>query len=186
MRSVAVVPIGFLYCLALSAPAQALAAQEIFLVIPGIDGGSANAQFAGAFDAVSATSGVGSETGAGTGAGAGAAKPTFEPVVVNIRGGGPGSAALEQAAATGQRFPQATVTFRRAGDNPFVFLTYTLTDAGVASFKRDSNATEDRPTESVSLTYTRIKTDYQAQNADGSAGPVVTVCWDVPALKACQ
>ncbi len=185
MRSLAAVPIGLLYSLALAAPSRAVAAQDIFLAIPGLDGGSADEQFRGAFDALLATSGVASDPGSGAPSGAGAGKPTFSPVVVKLRGPTAASPSLEQAVASGQRFPQAVVSFRRGGERRFVFLTYTLSNVAVSSFKREANAAEDAPSESVSLTYARIKTDYQGQNPDGSAGPVVSVCWDVTTNARC-
>lgn len=186
MRSLAAVPFGVLCSLAFLAPSRAAAAQDIFLAIPGLDGESADAQFHGSFEALSVSSGVDSETGGPAGGGAGAGKATFSPVVVKLRRTSAGSPALEQAVASGQRFPQAVVSFRRAGENPFVFLTYTLTDVAVTSFHREANAAEDAPAESVSLTYGRIKSDFQRQNADGSAAPVVSVCWDVRTNAACQ
>lgn len=184
MRSLTAVPMALLCSLALVAPSRALAAQDIFLAVSGLDGGSADAQFTGTFEASAVKSGVTSEQAAG-GGGAGAGRPTFSPLVVTLRGTA-ASSALEQAASTGQRFPQAVVSIRRAGESPFVFLTYTLTDVGVTSFQRDVAAAADAPSESVGLTYATIKTDFQQQNADGSAGPVVSVCWDVRANRQCQ
>jgi type VI secretion system secreted protein Hcp len=162
-----------------------VAAQDIFLAIPGLDGGSADAQFPGAFQALSVKSGVTSQE-AGGGGGAGAGRATFSPLGVTLQGASAASSALEQAASTGQRFPQAVVSVRRAGESPFVFLTYTLTDVGVTSFQRDAAAAQDAPSESVGLTYATITTEIRQQNADGSAGPVVSVCWDVRANRQCQ
>jgi type VI secretion system secreted protein Hcp len=177
MRSLAGVAIGFLCSLALATPSRAVAAQDIFLAIAGLNGESADAQFAGAIEVLSVTSGITTDN---------AGKPTFSPVVVKTRGTTAASSALDQAVASGQRFPQAVVSLRRAGESRFVFLTYTLTDVAVTSFQRDASATEDRPSESMSLTYAQIKTDYQRQNADGSAAPVVSVCWDVRTNARCQ
>jgi type VI secretion system secreted protein Hcp len=184
MRSLTVVPMALLCSLALLAPSPAAAAHDLFLVVSGLDGGSADAQFTGAFEATRVESGVRGEQAAG-GGGAGAGRPTFSPLVVTLRGTA-ASSALEQAAATGQRFPQAVVSIRRAGESPAVFLTYTLTDVAVTSFQRDVAAAADAPSESVGLAYATIKTDFQRQNPDGSAGPVVSVCWDVRASRPCQ
>jgi type VI secretion system secreted protein Hcp len=184
MRSLTAVSMALLCSLALVAPSLALAAQDIFLVVSGLDGGSADAQFTGAFEGTAVESGVRSEQGAG-GGGAGAGRVTFSPLVVTLRGTA-ASSALEQAAATGEHFPQAVVSIRRAGESPVVFLTYTLTDVTVTSFQRDVAAPADAPSEAVGLAFATIKTDFQQQNPDGSAGPVVSVCWDVRASRPCQ
>jgi type VI secretion system secreted protein Hcp len=131
------------------------------------------------------TAGIASANAA-TAGGAGVGKPTFPPVVVKLRRTTAGSAALEEAVSSGQRFAQAVVSVRRAGENPVVVLTHTLTDVGVTSFQRDANAADDTPSESVSLTYAQIRTERRTLNADGSAGPTVVVCWDVTAVKKCQ
>jgi type VI secretion system secreted protein Hcp len=185
MRSVAAVPLGLLCSLALAAPSRAVAAQDIFLAIPGLNGESADEQFPGAFEALSVTSGVTSQTAVGGGAGGGAGKATLSPVAVKLRRTTAASAALEEAVLTGQKFAQAVVSVRRAGENRLVFLTYTLTDVTVTSFQREANAAEDAPSESVSLTYAQIRTEYQQQNPDGSAGPIISVCWDVRTNARC-
>ncbi len=179
MRSRLAVSIGSLWCLlALAAPCRVAAAQSIFLAIPGVDGESTDAQFSGAIEALTVTGGVSAQGGA---------KAAFSPVVVEMRRTTAASPVLEQAVASGQRFAQAVVSFRRSGgDNPTVFLTITLGDVGVAAFERAGDASEDAPAESVSLTYNQIKTDYQRQNPDGSPGPVVSACWNVSANAKCQ
>lgn len=177
MRVLSVVRIPILCSLALVATSAAQAAQDIFLAIPGLDGGSADQQFRGAFDALSVSSGVSSQPGG---------KPTFAPVIVKLRGSSAGSPALEQAAATGQRISQAVVSLRRTGDNPFVFLTYTLTDVAVTSFQREAITTDEGPSESVSLTFARIQIEFRQQNADGSVGPVVSFCGDAVRNAPCQ
>jgi type VI secretion system secreted protein Hcp len=186
MRSLTAVPLGLLCCLAIITPSRALAAQDVFLAIPGLNGESADEQFRGAFEALSVTAGIASDSTAAAAGGAGAGKPTFPPVLVKLRRTTAGSAALEEAVSSGQRFPQAVVSVRRAGENPVVVLTHTLTNVGVTSFQRDANAADDTPSESVSLTYAQIRTEHRTLNADGSAGPTVVVCWDVTAVMKCQ
>jgi type VI secretion system secreted protein Hcp len=177
MHSLAPIRIGLLFSLAVVAPSRAVAAQDIFLAIPGLDGESTDEQFRGTFDVQSVTSGVASEPGG---------KPTFSPVVVKLKRTTAASPALEEAVATGRTFPQAVVSFRRPGESSFVFLTYTLTDVAVAAFQRDANATDDAPLETVSLRYGQIKTDYHQQNPDGSPGPTVSVCWDARTNARCK
>jgi type VI secretion system secreted protein Hcp len=182
MRSLAAVPARILLPLLVITPSLAVATQDIFLAIPGLDGGSADAQFPGAFEALSVSSGFGSQSGGSGGGGTG--KPTFSSVDVKLRTSA-ASPGLEQAAVTGTKFPQAVVSFRRSGERGFVFLTYTLTDVGATSFKREADASGDAPSESVSLTYAQIKTEYRQQKADGSPGPITTVCWDVRTNAPC-
>jgi type VI secretion system secreted protein Hcp len=185
MRSLSAVPLGLLCSLALTAPSRSSAAQDLFLTIPGLNGESADAQFPGSFDATAVTTGITAPAAAPVAGGAATGQATFAPVVVKLRQSSAGSAALEDAASTGQRFPQAVVSVRRAGEARVVLLTYTLADVGVAAFQREAAAADDVPSESVSLTYGQIRTERRSLNADGSAGPVVTVCWDVRTYTRC-
>jgi type VI secretion system secreted protein Hcp len=176
---------GLLCSVALIAPAPAHAAQQIFLVVPGLDGGSADEQFKGAFEALSVTSGMSSAGAVGGGSGAGAGRPTFAPLVVKLRGTPAAGATLEDALTAGRRFPEVVVAVRRLGEAPVVFLTYTLTDVAVTAFEREAASVDDAPAETVALTYGRVRTDQQRQNADGSLGPPVSVCWDVATNARC-
>lgn len=132
------------------------------------------------------TNGVSLDSSGPAGGGGGAGKASFAPVVVKLRRTTAASPGLQQAVANGHHYPQAVVSFRRAGERPFVFLTYTLADVTVTSFQSDASVPLDAPSESVTLTYARIKTDYFRQNADGSPAPAVSVCWDVKANAQCQ
>jgi type VI secretion system secreted protein Hcp len=176
---------GLLCSVALVVPAQALAAQQIFLVVPGVDGGSADERFKGAFEVLSVTSGVSTEVSPATGGGAGAGKPTFAPLVVKLRGAPAAGATLEDALTAGRRLPEVVVAVRRAGEAPVVALVYTLTDVAVTSFSREAASADDAPSETVAFAYGTIRTDQQRQNPDGSLSPPVTTCWDVRTNARC-
>jgi len=70
------------------------------------------------------------------------------------------SAKLFQACATGQHIKQATLVVRKAGGKPY--LTIKLDNVLVSSYQQ-SNGAGGKPTESISLNFTKIEYKYAAQ-----------------------
>jgi type VI secretion system secreted protein Hcp len=91
---------------------------------------------------------------------------------------------LFQACATGKHFPSATVTVRRAGENPQEYLVYKLTEVFVSSFSTSGHDGGGIAQESVSLNFSKVELSYTPQNADGTPGAKNTKTYDVKANKA--
>jgi type VI secretion system Hcp family effector len=70
------------------------------------------------------------------------------------------SAKLFQACASGQHYKRATLVLRKAGGTQY--LTIKLTDVLVSSYEQ-SNGSAGKPTESVSLNFSKIQYKYAAQ-----------------------
>ena len=70
------------------------------------------------------------------------------------------SAKLFQACAAGQHIKQATLVVRKAGGKPY--LTIKLNNVLVSSYEQ-SNGSAGKPTESISLNFTKIEYKYAAQ-----------------------
>ena len=68
------------------------------------------------------------------------------------------SPTLLKACATGKHFHRAYLTLRKAGENP---LEVTLTDALISSYSE--TGTTSTPTETLSLTFTKIQYTYKQQ-----------------------
>lgn len=89
------------------------------------------------------------------------------------------SPTLFAAAATGQTIPSGTFTVRKSGAEQQEFLVITLSDVVVTSVAQAGATDEDRPTESVTLGFSRATVTYTPQSV---AGAVVTpVVATVPA-----
>lgn len=81
------------------------------------------------------------------------------------------------ACAGGKQFQSATLTLVKAGERPFEFLRITMTNVFVTSLD-DSEGGEDRPTESISLAFEKVKIDYHAQDASGRLGASTSATWN--------
>ena len=85
--------------------------------------------------------------------------------------------------ATGKHYNNATVTVRRAGENPQEYLIYKLTEVYISSITTSGHEGGGIAQESVSLNFSKVEITYTPQNADGTPGAKNTKTYDVKANK---
>ena len=88
---------------------------------------------------------------------------------------------LMLACVSGEHFAEATIVMRKAGGTQQEFLRYTLQDCLISSVRPGGSATggEALPLEEVSFSFSKIKWEYIAQKADGTADVPVSFGWDL-------
>jgi type VI secretion system secreted protein Hcp len=88
---------------------------------------------------------------------------------------------LMLACASGQHFPSAQITLRKAGEEQegFEFLFFKFSNVIVSSFQTGGN-NETLPVDSASLAFQKISVEYKEQ---GKIGDVVDFGWDLKANK---
>ncbi|HXV66199.1 MAG TPA: type VI secretion system tube protein TssD [Nitrosopumilaceae archaeon] len=85
---------------------------------------------------------------------------------------------LLESLASGKHIEEVKLTVRKAGGNPVEYLKYTLRDVMVTNYSTGGSGGEDRPTESISLSYGKIEVEYTEINPDGTPGKVTVRGWD--------
>ena len=156
---------------------------ELFLKIDGIAGESTDDRHAQWIDLLTFTWGVSAEGTvlAGGGAGAGKVKPQDVSFVKFVDKASP---ALLQSCLAGKHFPKAELAVVRAGGKGQQFLTITLSDVLVSSYRIGGSEGDDQPpTDQFTLDFRRIAYAYQPQKADGSLGSAVDATWDFHTSK---
>ncbi|TLX69458.1 MAG: type VI secretion system tube protein Hcp [Thaumarchaeota archaeon] len=148
----------------------------MFLHVEGIPGESTDRQHAGEIDVLSYSWGVSNTVGSSSTGGAGAGKASFD-VFTFTHKVDKASPLLFVHAAKGEHIKDVTFTARKAGGDPFEFLTIKLSDVIVSSVKQGSNG--EYPTESVSFNYGKIEIEYKTQNSDGTSGSPILGGWDL-------
>jgi len=152
-----------------------------FLRLDGIGGSSTDKSHTGWIEVSSFQWGVGradtSAIGSATG-GAGAGKVTIHDIRIT-KTLDSASPLLFRAAAAGGHLKTAQLDFVRADKS--VVYQIKLTDVVISSYSKSSGG--DRPTESLTLTFTKIEVTYTKQNADGTLGPTqpTPADWDLKA-----
>jgi type VI secretion system secreted protein Hcp len=87
---------------------------------------------------------------------------------------------LMQKCCTGEHYPSAILTVRKAGTDPLEYLVLTLTDVLVTSISTGGSGGEDRLTENISLNFAQFETVYTPQQADGSGGASLDISYNIP------
>lgn len=181
-------PKGLLFPVLLSGvmlPAQrSLAAVDMFLKLVDsggqvIEGESTDKQHAKEIVALSFSQGVSVPISAPVGGGGGTAgKPSFSDIAIT-KITDKATPLLYLSAAQGEHLQQAVLTVRNSGATPFEFYRITLTDVIISSVQTSGSSGGERPTESISLNFTRIEWRYIPQNPDGSAGTPIVKTWNL-------
>lgn len=137
----------------------------IYMQIQGIDGDVTAEGFEGWFEVFSFSWGVTNHS-TGVGGGGGAGRPTFSDLSV-MKPAGKGSPALFVNCASGRHFARAEVDVAMATEGSLtVFEKFLLSDCLITSYQIGGSGGE-RPTESLSLNFTKIEFRQLVQNSEG-------------------
>jgi type VI secretion system secreted protein Hcp len=154
-------------------------AVDIFMQIPKVNGESTDVNFPKAIDVVAWNWGLSQAGSAGTGTGSGTGKVNVQDISFT-KYVDASSPTLAAALCSGQAFATATLTMRKAGTTPLVYLVLTLQNVTVSGVSHSTSATDDKQTETISLHFAHWTYQYTPQNADGTGGAAVTMTWSIP------
>lgn len=82
---------------------------------------------------------------------------------------------------TGEHFPQAKLTVRKAGGKggPIEYVTILMKEVLITSISTGGSGGEDRLTENVTLNFAEVAVDYTPQKPDGSKEPAIKMTWNI-------
>jgi type VI secretion system secreted protein Hcp len=80
------------------------------------------------------------------------------------------TAKLFDSVATGKAIASGVLTLRSGGEKPVEFIKYTFSEVFVTALSQGGSEGEDRPTQEVSLAYSKIRLDYVEISKLGDAG----------------
>jgi len=147
-------------------------AVDMYLKIDTIDGETTDKEFGAkkAHDILAWSWGVSNSGTAHMGGGAGAGKANFQDLSVT-KYVDVGSHALLLGCATGEHFPKAVLTVRKAGKTQHKYIQITMTEVLITAASTGGSGGEDRLTENVTLNFAKIEFAYFMQKPDGSVDP---------------
>src|SRR5262245_36307326 len=151
-----------------------MATVDYFLKIDGVEGESAREGHVGEIEVQAFSWGESNKAaGPAHGGGGGAGKVSMQDFHFTLPSG-KSSPKLMLACASGQHLREAILIGMRGGDRPLQFLKYRLTDVLISSYQiAGEPPSQDRPGDSVNVSFARIELDYTPQQPDGSAGPEI-------------
>lgn len=151
---------------------------DAFLKIDGIDGESRVVGMEKSIEVHSYSFGAQNTASTAAGSGAGAGKVDFTDLSFVVSQS-VATVPLIRSVATGVHHAAATLSLRSAGaDNPVEFYTVTMSDVLVSSFHEAGSASDPRPSNAFSLTFSKIQWSYRDQSPSGKLSPPITFAWD--------
>jgi type VI secretion system secreted protein Hcp len=149
-------------------------AVDMFIKIGDVKGESKDSKHGGEIDVLAWSWGLSNSGTAHVGTGAGAGKVNVQDISFThyIDKASP---SLMLACCNGKHFPEATLTVRKAGEQPVEYVTMKLTDLLITSISTGGSGGEDRLTENVTLNFAKFEFQYLPQEKDGKAGDPIPV-----------
>lgn len=158
----------------------AMAAQDIFLCIEGLEGETADARHPGCMDVLAWSWGASNSGDTQAGGGGGAGKVSFQDLSVT-KYVDKASPDIMQHTANGTVYPKLELLIHKPCleckvSDPYYTLTIQLPI--VSSVSTGGSAGEDRLIENVSFNFAKIEWCYSPQKQDGSLDPPICGDWD--------
>lgn len=153
---------------------------------PDVKGESTDGKHAGEIEIASFSFGASNPSTIGSGStGSGAGKVSISTLNI-MKKTDKASPVLFQTCCAGNHYATATLTVRKAGGKtPLEYLIYTLTEVYVDSIQWSGSAGgDDRPSESLSLSFASVHVKYVPQKADGTGDSPIEGGWDVTTNQA--
>jgi len=153
-------------------------AVDMFLMLDGIKGESADDKHKGEIDIESFSWGL-AQTGAGhRGSGSGTGKVDVQDISITKRVD-KSSPTLMLSCANGKHITKGKITLRKAGENPLDYLTFDLEQVFVSNYQLSHTTGGETPMETFSLNFVKVKSEYWTQSDKGAKGENANFSWDV-------
>jgi type VI secretion system secreted protein Hcp len=151
---------------------------DMFLKLTGIEGESTVDAHQGEIEVLTWTMGMAQSGGTQAGGGRGAGKVHVQDLALT-KLVDRASCNLMLACCSGKRIAEGVLVIRKAGQTPLEYLKITMDDIIVSSVSLAASSQEDRPTESISLSFAKFRVEYKEQQSDGTIAPSGTMGWDI-------
>ena len=153
-------------------------AMDMFIKIGELKGESRDKVHKDEIDVLAWSWGISNSGSAQVGGGAGAGKCNVQDLSFT-KYLDKASPDLMLACCNGKHFPKATLTVRKAGENPLEYLLITVEELLVTSVTTGGSGGEDRLTENVTLNFARVKVNYKEQTPTGGVGDKPEMGWNI-------
>ena len=155
---------------------------DMFLKIEGVDGESQDDKHKNEIDILAWSWGASQSGTTHMGGGGGAGKVSIQDLSAT-KYVDKSSPDLLIACCNGKHFSKATLTVRKAGENPVEYLIIIMEEVIISSVSTGGSGGEDRLTENIGLNFAKVEVKYTPQNTKGKAESPIPVKWDIQANK---
>jgi type VI secretion system secreted protein Hcp len=153
---------------------------DMFMKLDGVTGESQDKVHTKEIDVLAWSWGMGNSGTAHVGGGAGGGKVNVQDLSFSkyIDSSSP---KLMLNCCSGQHFPNAILTVRKAGGKPLEYIKLKMETVCITNVATGGSGKEDRLTENVTLNFAKVSMDYTPQKLDGSPDTAIPFGWDIAA-----
>ena len=153
-------------------------AVDMFLKLDGVQGESRDSKHSKEIDVLSWSWAADQSGKAGNQSGAGAGKVHVHDIQVT-KYMDKSSPVLMLYCCNGKHISKATLTCRKAGENPVEYLKIELEEVIITNYTTGGTTQDDRQMENISLNFAKFKKIYTPQSAQGSAEGAIEHGWNI-------
>jgi len=156
--------------------------QDIYIKLKGIDGESQDSQHKGWIEVLNFSYGVSQSSSTHIGGGGGVGKANFDALSFShyVDKASPN---LFMYCAAGKHIDEVILSCCKVGDGSKEYMKVTMNDVLVTGVSLSGGNSETQVTESISMSYSKIRVEVKAQKKDGSMDAAVTGTWNVKENK---
>jgi|SRR5579871_2782369 len=157
-------------------------AVDMFLNLDGIKGESQDDKHKGEIDIESFSWGLSQTGSANRGTGLGTGKVDIADITI-VKKVDKSSPTIQLACCNGKHIAKGKITLRKAGENPLDYFTVDMENVLISSYQVSGSNGSETPSESVSINFVKIKTEYWTQSDKGAKGENANFSWDLAQNK---
>jgi type VI secretion system secreted protein Hcp len=156
---------------------------EMFLKIPGVEGEAMASGHEKEIDVLSFSWGASNPTGVKHGGGSGVGRADISSISIQ-KYLDKSSTSLFVACCSGKHYDTAQVSCREAGgDAPVEYWKLELSQVFVDSLAWGSSSGESKPSETLTLSFAKVKSTFTPQDKTGKGGSPIVGGWDLQTNK---
>lgn len=153
-------------------------AVDMFIKVGDIKGEARDKTHAGEIDVLAWSFGMSQSGTTHMGGGGGAGKVNVQDLSFT-KYQDKASPLLMLACCNGKHYGDATLTVRKAGQNPLEYYIIKMTEVLVTAVSTGGSGGEDRLTENVTLNFAKFEVKYTPQDEKGKAGDAIPMGWNI-------
>jgi type VI secretion system secreted protein Hcp len=156
----------------------AYSAVDVLLKLDDIQGESVIQDHEDEIDVLAWSWEISNQSDVALGGGRGAGKTIVGPLTVT-KYIDKASPRLIREALKGSIFSEAILVVRKAGKYALDYLKITMSDVKVTNVSNSGVSGDDRPTESVTLVFSKVRYEYTPEKEDGHGDAAIGISWDI-------
>ncbi|MGF7212430.1 type VI secretion system secreted protein Hcp [Skermanella aerolata] len=153
-------------------------AVDMFMKIDGVKGEAKDSAHSDEIDVLSWSWGMSQSGSRHVGGGGGSGKVSIKDMSF-VKYADRSSTDLMLFCCNGKHIAEASLTVRKAGENPLEYMKFKMNDCLISAVNCGGSPRDERLTETVTVNFAKIEVEYTPQKEDGLGDASTIMGWDI-------